>query len=108
MLKVIEHYVPQEEMKDRCMTSAWNAIACTEIIFERGEANIWFSNDPMPGKAIIEHERLHTRGYDHIGEATLHDKWKDYKERVAALQERMRLLFLPLTQSDLPFLRARR
>lgn len=96
MLKVIEHYVPQKEMHARCITSAWNAIACTDVIFERGEANIWFSNDPMPDKATVEHEYLHTKGYDHIGETTLHDKWKEYKERVVEVQKRIELSFPPL------------
>jgi hypothetical protein len=32
-----------------------------------GTCDIWFSLDFPPGQREIEHERLHCKGYDHIG-----------------------------------------
>jgi|GEM_PF-4508337 len=45
-----------------------------------GACDIWHSRDFPPGPWAIEHERLHCRGYDHIGGNVL-------KRALAAWQE---------------------
>lgn len=69
-LAVIEHHVPHAEMRDRCARYTAFGMppeACAEFDLARGECHIWLSADFPPQGWIVEHERLHCAGYDHIG-----------------------------------------
>lgn len=75
-LHVVEHRVPHAEMRDRCAPYAPPFAApeaCAEFHLARGECHIWLSADFPPQAWIIEHERLHCAGYDHIGSSVMHD-----------------------------------
>jgi hypothetical protein len=73
-LEIVEHYVPHAEMRDRCLRYVgWGMepAACTEFDLARGKCHIWHSADFPPQKFIIDHERLHCAGYDHIGSTAM-------------------------------------
>jgi hypothetical protein len=73
-LRVFEHHVPHQAMRDRCMkyTAAFmDPQACAEFYLVQGECHIWFSKDFPPSASIVEHEREHCRGYEHAGESGL-------------------------------------
>jgi hypothetical protein len=73
-LEVIEHYVPNAEMRERCakyVGFGMSPAACAEFDFAGKRCELWFSADFPPTQAILEHERLHCQGYDHAGATTL-------------------------------------
>jgi hypothetical protein len=73
-LQMVEHYVPHSEMRERCVQYTGFGMspeACAEFDLVRRRCDIWYSADFPPGPEIIEHERLHCQGYDHIGGTTL-------------------------------------
>ena len=68
-LKIIEHRVPTAEMWERCQRYVPRfslPAGCTMFYFSRGEAHIYVS-DTDESSLVLQHERLHARGYDHIG-----------------------------------------
>jgi hypothetical protein len=68
-LKVVEHHVSTEEMRERCIKYVGPLTSpegCTLFYLDRGEAHIYVSKD-FPSAFVLEHERLHAAGYDHIG-----------------------------------------
>jgi hypothetical protein len=72
-LKIVEHHVPHAEMRDRCarFVSAWSfAEGCTLFYFDRREAHIYVSAD-LPSPGVLQHERLHAAGYDHVGSTNM-------------------------------------
>jgi hypothetical protein len=73
-LRIVEHYVPHAEMRDRCVRYAGFGMspeACAEFYLDRNECHIWLSADFPPQKFVVEHERLHCAGYDHIGSTNM-------------------------------------
>ena len=70
-LEIVEHRVPVVEMRERCskyVGPGTVAEACAEFDLQNRRCHIWFASDFPPSKAIVEHERLHCAGYDHIGD----------------------------------------
>jgi hypothetical protein len=73
-LDIVEHYVPEAQMRDRCgQYTGFGTLpqACAEFDLSTRRCDIWFSADFPPNRDIVEHERLHCRGYDHIGASTM-------------------------------------
>ena len=69
-LEIVEHYVPHHEMRDRCVRYTGFGMspeACAEFDLVHRKCHIWFSADFPPQPFIVEHERLHCAGYDHVG-----------------------------------------
>lgn len=82
-LMVVEHYVSHSEMRDRCAKYApWGTApeACAEFNFAERRCDIWFSADFPPTKAVIEHEWLHCRGYQHVGDNSMELFLQRFKE----------------------------
>ena len=80
-LKVVEHYVPHAEMRDRCVkyvAFGESPMACAEFDFDARRCDIWFSADFPPQPFIVEHERKHCLGYEHAGEHEMSTMLKDY------------------------------
>ena len=82
-LKEFEHYVSAAEMRDVCSPAvSWLALgmvdACAWVHFNKCECHMWFNNDVPPSTAVVEHERLHCKGHDHIGSFALRDAWKTW------------------------------
>ena len=84
-LAVTEHYVSHKEMRDRCgkyLGPFSSPEACAEFNLDTKRCDIWFSADFPPAAFIVEHERLHCGGFDHVGETEMRDflaKWKAVK-----------------------------
>ena len=73
-LKVREHYVAHYIMRDKCtkyVAFGMSPEACAEFDLSAGTCDIWYSSDFPPGQGVIDHERMHCRGYDHIGGGVL-------------------------------------
>lgn len=81
-LQVFEHSVPHAEMRERCgkyVGFAMSPEACAEFTFDARRCDIWYSADFPPTRAMIEHERLHCQGYDHIGARTMAEMLARYR-----------------------------
>ena len=73
-LVIVEHYVSNTEMRERCakyVGFGMSPAACAEFNFAANRCDLWFSADFPPTREILEHERLHCQGYDHVGGSTL-------------------------------------
>jgi hypothetical protein len=73
-LEIVEHYVPQAEMRDRCARYVGFGslpIACAEFDFASARCDIWYSADTPVHGEVMRHERLHCAGYDHVGERVM-------------------------------------
>ena len=73
-LAVYEHYVPNLQMRDRCVKYTpigASPLACAEFNFVERRCDIWYSAEFPPSQAVIDHERMHCAGYDHVGEKTM-------------------------------------
>ena len=83
-LEVVEHRVPHKVMRERCGRYVPNALleanACAEFDLASGRCNIWYSVDSPPSQAVIDHERLHCEGYDHVGSGSMRDLLERYNE----------------------------
>lgn len=65
-MQTIEHYVPHAEMRNRCVKYTpvgMSPEACAEWDYTTKECHIWYSSDFPPNESIIEHERLHCKGF---------------------------------------------
>src|SRR5687767_585000 len=72
-LQIVEHRVPAEEMVSRCQKYTGAAslpLACAEFNLVARRCDIWLSQSFAP-RAIVEHERLHCAGYDHVGSTNM-------------------------------------
>lgn len=81
-LRVVERRVPHNEMRDRCakyISGLGSPEACAEFHFAEGVCNIWFSADFPPSADIVEHERKHCSGYDHVGETSMRAMLAKYR-----------------------------
>ena|SRR6266850_2277521 len=82
-LKVYEHHVDERELRDRCspfMGPLASPQGCTVFMFDQRQAHIFVSRD-FPSESILEHERLHASGHDHIGSSVMQGMWQTWKVR---------------------------
>ncbi len=80
-LEVHEHYVPHSEMRDRCskyVSFLMSPEACAEFDFAAKRCDLWFSADFPAPAYILEHERQHCLGYEHVGENGLRELLAHY------------------------------
>ena len=86
-LTVVENYVPVGTLYEKCWkyVPEWmkwlGAIVegCAELDFKVNTCTIWVRDSGFADATIMEHERLHCQGYDHIGDSILRDEWAKYK-----------------------------
>jgi hypothetical protein len=81
-LVVVEHYVSYEQMRARCnryVGPGMTPLACAEFHFGAGECHLWF--DEEPAQWVIEHERKHCLGFDHVGDTTMTKMLRDWEGR---------------------------
>jgi hypothetical protein len=81
-LEIVEHYVPEAQMRERCVkyvAFGMSPQACAEFSFERNRCDLWFSSDFPPTPAMVAHERLHCQGFDHAGMNTMADILARYR-----------------------------
>jgi hypothetical protein len=90
-LTIVEHRVSASEMYDRCRKYVgFGALpmACAEFNLATRRCDIWLIQGFAP-RSIVEHERLHCRGHDHVGETSMRDflaRWQAYQAAVGASQ----------------------
>ena len=80
-LEIVEHYVPADEMMQRCRKYAGFGalpLGCAEFNLAARRCDIWLSESFAP-RALLEHERLHCRGYDHVGATAMRDLLARYQ-----------------------------
>ena len=73
-LEIVEHYVPQAQMRDRCAPYVGFGMtpeACAEFDLANGKCHLWFNGDSPVQEFIVKHERLHCAGYDHVGSTNM-------------------------------------
>ena len=88
-LQIVEHYVPAEAMLQRCSKYAGFGsvpLACAEFNLATRRCDIWLSQG-MAWKSLVEHERLHCRGYDHVGETNMRDFLARYQAATGATRQ---------------------
>lgn len=81
-LEIHEHRVDGREMLERCRKYVgFGAVplACAEFNLQARRCDIWLSKSFAPA-TIVEHERLHCRGYDHVGSTGMRDFLARYRE----------------------------
>lgn len=54
-------------------------LGCALVDFERNECTIFVRGD-YPDRAVLEHEKMHCKGYDHGTDSVLADAWATYKK----------------------------
>ena len=84
-LEIVEHRVAAEEMMERCRKyTGFGALplACAEFNLVTRRCDIWLSKNFAP-RAVIEHERLHCQGYDHVGSNGMRDFLARYQAAAA-------------------------
>jgi plasmid maintenance system antidote protein VapI/uncharacterized protein YceK len=80
-LAIFEHRVDAATMHERCAKYVgflMIPLACAEVNFVARRCDIWLTEHPWP--AVVEHERLHCRGYDHPGDSAMRDAWITYRD----------------------------
>ena len=81
-LVVVTHVVPQQVMLEQCAaTNRTGPLACASVDLDTLMCTIWYSADVPPTSEIVEHEQLHCKGYDHVGESTIRDLWQKFKQK---------------------------
>jgi hypothetical protein len=92
-LRLVEHYVPDEAMRARCAKYVPFGLfpeACAEFYFDRGECHVWYSREYPPQPYVKEHERLHCRGYAHVGDTSMREILARYQAARSASAEAAR------------------
>ena len=85
-LQIVEHRVVAETMFERCRKYAGFGsvpLACAEFNLATRRCDIWLS-ESMAWPTIVEHERLHCRGYDHVGDTNMRDFLARYQAATGA------------------------
>ena len=85
-LRVVEHHVDGLAVIRACYkyVPVWARLlgaipeGCAEVWFAEGECHIYVRGD-YPDARVLEHERLHCRGYDHPGGDEIRAAWVRYK-----------------------------
>lgn len=88
-LEIVEHRVPAETMLERCRKYAGFGsvpLACAEFNLVARRCDIWLSESFAPS-GVVEHERLHCRGYDHLGDTNMRDFLARYQAATGASRE---------------------
>jgi hypothetical protein len=75
------NYIPVNDLDKWCPGRTGNAQGCAIVKFNYSWCVIYLANkDP----ALLEHERAHCRGYDHVGDFNRsRNAWAQYKLRAA-------------------------
>ena len=86
-LEIVEHRVSSAQMYDRCrkyVAFGMLPMACAEFNLATQRCDIWLVEGFAP-RPIVEHERLHCQGHDHVGETSMRDFLTNYRRLQAAM-----------------------
>jgi hypothetical protein len=79
-LTVTEHYVDRDVMVSRCRRYAAAPLACAEFNLDARTCVIWYDKDYAPDW-VVEHERKHCVGHDHVGSTAMQEYLNQYLRR---------------------------
>jgi hypothetical protein len=82
MLRIVEHRVSEFELRERCtpyMGFGFAPQACAEIYLSDLTCHVWLSASFPPPRFIVEHERRHCEGYDHVRGKAVQRIWERYR-----------------------------
>jgi len=85
-LTIVEHHVSAGEMYERCrkyVAFGMLPMACAEFNLATRRCDIWFIEGFAP-RSVVEHERLHCQGHDHVGETAMRDFLTRYRAATVA------------------------
>lgn len=80
-LTIVEHRVSAGEMYERCrkyVAFGMLPMACAEFNLATKRCDIWLMEGFAP-RSVVEHERLHCLGHDHVGETAMRDFLTRYR-----------------------------
>ena len=80
-LMIVEHHVSAGEMYERCrkyVAFGMLPMACAEFNLATRRCDIWYMQGFAP-RSVVEHERLHCQGHDHVGETSMRDFLARYR-----------------------------
>ena len=80
-LTVTEHFGTTQEMREACSKYVGGfetPLACTEWDFDEARTDSYYEENPP--QWILDHERLHQKGYDHPNSTYLKKLWEEWKE----------------------------
>lgn len=86
-LTIVEHRVSAGAMYDRCrkyVAFGMLPMACAEFNLATKRCDIWFIDGFAP-RSVVEHERLHCQGHDHVGETAMRDFLTRYRAATAGV-----------------------
>lgn len=81
-LRIVEHRVSEFELRERCVPYVGFGVvpqACVEIYLSDLTCHIWLSESYPPPRFVVEHERRHCEGYDHVRGKTVQQIWERYR-----------------------------
>lgn len=85
-LMIVEHRVSAAQMYERCrkyVGFGMLPMACAEFNLATRRCDIWLVEGLAP-RSIVEHERLHCKGHDHVGETAMRDFLGRYRAATGA------------------------
>lgn len=85
-LAIREHHVSAGEVYERCskyVAFGMIPLACAEFNLGTRRCDIWYI-DGLATRSVVEHERLHCQGHDHVGETGMRDFLARYRASVTA------------------------
>ncbi len=85
-LQIVERRVAHHAFRDVCVpATAWylDSQACASFDFRGGRCFIWTSAEFPPPAGVIEHERLHCRGFDHQGSSVMAGLLQRHRDSVS-------------------------
>jgi hypothetical protein len=80
-LAIHEHHVSAGEVYDRCrkyVAFGMIPLACAEFNLATRRCDIWYI-EGFATRSIVEHERLHCQGHDHVGQTGMRDFLARYR-----------------------------
>lgn len=75
-LEIVEHHVSGANVQERCaryVGFGMVPVACAEFDLAARKCHLWFNAEQPPASFVVEHERQHCRGFDHIGSTNMRD-----------------------------------
>lgn len=86
-LMIVEHRVSAGAVYDRCrkyVAFGMLPMACAEFNLATRRCDIWLMEGFAP-RSVVEHERLHCQGHDHVGETAMRDFLTRYRAATAGV-----------------------
>jgi hypothetical protein len=101
-LAIVEHRVSAGEMYERCkkyVAFGMLPMACAEFNLATKRCDIWLV-EGFATRSIVEHERLHCQGHDHVGETAMRDFLTRYRAATSGVAAAAGATTTPATAAE--------